>query len=139
MQTIITPITTIANTGAVGSGTDVSGINFYGDWTLYVRVKSFSVVNPGYQVGARLVVESTLNNFSTVVPVLVFDFAPASGDLGPNAAEVTYSVRRYQLPLTTLGVSGCLLRSNCYIMLPSSGSSLTFEVWVDWAAVPVEP
>jgi hypothetical protein len=111
----------------VGAGVSIAGI--VGDWTIKARAFGDDVSGTGASLTAgqyaRISIEESPDNFTTVLPLWTFEF---SGGLPKEG--ISLSVRKQDLRKTSLfGTAGAKVRANLNVI--SATSNLTYEVWID--------
>jgi len=126
----ITYIQSQVTKSATFVGSAISIASFVSDWTVKVRAYGDQSAAGGpasLDAGqeARIVIEESLDGFTTVRTLWVFDFLGGTGSEG-----TAQSVRKYEMEKTSLfGQAGAEVRANLEVL--SAGSSITYEVWIE--------
>ena len=118
---ITTGVQTVTATGAVTptTGLDVSGVT--GDFTLKVEVQSNTAAK-----GFQIQLEESTNAFTAAVADMVVGGKGAVG----SAYDKIWSIRKYQIPGTSIGTSGAVLRAN--VTMLDSADSLKLRAWIEY-------
>ena len=117
--------TTVAVTGAVGAGLDISAMT--GDETLHVRIQSMTAAS-GIP-GVILQIEDSVNAFAAVIPQWVIQ---AKGTVSPTIGQsgIHLSKRLYEIPWCRFGTASAVLRPNV-TAIKGTTPSLTIDCWIE--------
>ena len=118
---ITTGVQTVTATGAVTptAGLDVSGVT--GDFTIKVQVQSQTRAK-----NFQIQIEESTNAFTAVLADMVVG---AQGTISKDF-DKCWSIRKYQIPGTSIGTTGAVLRANVTEL--DSASTLKLRAWIEY-------
>jgi hypothetical protein len=128
LSDITTGIQTVTTAGAVTGSLNISGIT--GAYTLCLEV--FELTSGGE---ARIQFEDSVNAFTNVIPVAVFDVPGQIGQASwtqGNYNPLTYkkSIRSSEIPGCRAGAANAVLRVNV-TSITGASPSLTLHAWLE--------
>jgi hypothetical protein len=133
MATITALSTGIQSITATGAVTPVAGVSVSGMTAATVCVEIISMTAGST---ARIQLEDSVNAFTAVAALTVFDITGQMGQGGTTFAQGVYnpatdkrSIRSYQLPSSQIGVTNGVIRLN--VTAISASSELVLNAWIE--------
>jgi ABC-type transport system involved in cytochrome bd biosynthesis fused ATPase/permease subunit len=118
---VTTGMQTVTATGAVTPTAGLSVAAVTGDFTLYLQVQAQTSGNT-----FQIQLEESTNAFTATVADLVV----GGEGLIASAYDKIWSIRKYELPGTSIGTTGAVIRANVTEL--AANSTLALRAWIEY-------